>query len=44
MRKNSIYQRKDGRFEGRIIKEKKPNGKWLFHYFFGKTKKKWTRR
>lgn len=34
----NIYQRRDGRFEGRISRGKRSNGTRRFQYFFGKTK------
>lgn len=34
----NIYQRRDGRFEGRISCGKCSNGTRRFQYFFGKTK------
>lgn len=34
----NIYQRRDGRFEGRISRGKHSNGTRRFQYFFGKTK------
>lgn len=34
----NIYQRRDGRFEGRISRRKRSNGTRRFQYFFGKTK------
>ncbi|MCM1530287.1 MAG: N-terminal phage integrase SAM-like domain-containing protein [Alistipes sp.] len=34
----NIYQRRDGRFEGRISRGKRSNGTRKFQYFFGKTK------
>lgn len=33
----NIYQRRDGRFEGRISRGKRSNGTRRFQYFFGKT-------
>ena len=32
----NIYKRKDGRYEGRYVKGKKPDGKTLFGYVYGK--------
>lgn len=34
----NIYQRRDGRFEGRISRGKRSDGTRKFQYFFGKTK------
>ena len=34
----NLYHRKDGRWEGRITKDKDQGGKRHFFYFFGKTK------
>ncbi len=34
----NIYQRRDGRFEGRISRGKRSNGTRRFQYSFGKTK------
>lgn len=34
----NIYQRRDGRFEGRISRGKRSNGTRRFQYFFGRTK------
>ena len=34
----NLYHRKDGRWEGRITKNKEQGGKRHFFYFFGKTK------
>ena len=36
-RGENIYKRKDGRWEGRYIAEKKPDGKALYHSVYGKT-------
>ena len=36
-RGENIYKRKDGRWEGRYIAEKKPNGKALYRSVYGKT-------
>ena len=33
----NLYRRKDGRWEGRITKDKDQGGKRHFFYFFGKT-------
>lgn len=33
----NIYQRRGGRFEGRISRGKRSNGTRRFQYFFGKT-------
>ena len=38
MKRYNIYYRQDGRFEGRILKEKR-GGKRKYQYFFGKTRK-----
>lgn len=38
MEKFNIYRRQDGRYEGRISKGKRRNGKRSFQYFFGHTK------
>lgn len=38
MKRYNIYYRQDGRFEGRILKEKR-EGKRKYQYFFGKTRK-----
>ena len=38
MARYNIYKRKDGRWEGRISRGKKVNGKRKFKYIFGKSK------
>ena len=38
MARYNIYKRKDGRWEGRISRGKKANGKRKFKYIFGKSK------
>ena len=38
MRGLNIYKRKDGRYEGRITRERTENGKRAYQYFFGKTR------
>ena len=38
MTRYNIYRRKDGRWEGRIPRGKKPNGKRKFKYIFGISK------
>ncbi len=38
MERYNIYHRRDGRYEGRISRGKRQNGKRNFQYFFGKTK------
>lgn len=38
MKKFNIYYRRDGRYEGRILKGNKKNGRRNFQYFFGHTK------
>ena len=38
MRKFNIYHRKDGRYEGRLSRGKRKNGRRRFLYFFGKTR------
>lgn len=37
MKEFSVYHRKDGRWEGRIPKERKSGEKRSFHYFFGRS-------
>ena len=37
MRGLNIYKRKDGRYEGRITREKATDGKRSYQYFFGET-------
>lgn len=38
MERFNIYHRQDGRYEGRIYKGKRKNGKRNFQYFFGRTR------
>ena len=38
MQRNNIYYRKDGRWEGRIPRGKRKNGRRKFQYVFGKSK------
>lgn len=38
MERYNIYHRQDGRYEGRISKGKRKNGRRSFQYFFGRTK------
>ena len=38
MRKFNIYHRKDGRYEGRLSRGKRKNGRRRLLYFFGKTR------
>lgn len=38
MKKYNIYHRRDGRFEGRLSKGRKRNGRRCFKYFFGHTR------
>lgn len=38
MRKFNIYKRKDGRYEGRLLRGRRNNGQRRYLYFFGKTK------
>lgn len=36
-RGENIYKRKDGRWEGRYVIGRKPNGRTAFSYIYGKT-------
>lgn len=38
MRKFNIYKRKDGRYEGRLLRGRRNNGQRKYLYFFGKTR------
>lgn len=38
MRNFNIYKRKDGRYEGRLLRGRRNNGKRRYLYFFGKTR------
>ena len=47
MQRVNVYHRKDGRWEGRISRGKRSDGKRLFRYIFARTRedlvKKWRK-
>lgn len=44
MERYNIYYRRDGRYEGRIFRGKRKNGKRKYQYFFGKTSEEVKRK
>lgn len=44
MRKFNIYHRKDGRYEGRLYRGKRRDGRRQFQYFFGRTRDEVVRK